>query len=69
MAFLTFSLVLPQQQESPEVSAGRFWVCREAASGPAPATCSHHPQRPVRRWPAGGGRDFRLGREGEGLDY
>lgn len=65
--FPFFFLVLPQQQEGPEVSAGRVRVLGEAAPGPAAAARSHHPQRPVRRRPAGGGRHLCLGREGEFL--
>ena len=61
--FLCFS-VLPQQQKSSEVSVGRLWVCREAASGAAAATCCHHPQGSLRCWPAGRGCHIRLGREG-----
>lgn len=63
-----FYLVLPQQQESPEVSAGRIWVRREAAPGSAAASRSHHPQRPVRCRPAGGRCHFCLGGEGEFQD-
>lgn len=40
-------------------------MCREAAPGPAAASRSHHPQRPLRRRPAGGGCHFCLGGEGE----
>jgi len=56
--------VLPQQQEGPEVPPGGLRVRGEAAQGPAAGSGPHHPQRPVRRRPAGGGRHLRLGREG-----
>lgn len=43
-------------------------MCGEATSGPAASSRPHHPQRPLRRRPAGGGCHLRLGREGSSAE-